>query len=181
MSATIKTLEEFRSDASWSLLFSCKATCRVKRSTVLFTLLAPAQIKRASCITSRDWVRPMEWLNSNALAWSLAMHASAIRYNYITDLQTFPLHPGYFLACIAATHINTYRRLQLTMPVPLSTDLRWRIVWLHHYKEYSNQDIADLLYIHVTTVRRIITHDTLLQLATSMVQTTCLDNKTKML
>ena len=28
---------------------------------------------------------------------------------------------------------------------------------LYHYKEYSNQDIADLLYIHVTTVRRIIT------------------------
>ena len=43
------------------------------------------------------------------------------------------------------------------MPVPLSADLRWRIVWLHHYKEYNNQDIADLLYIHVTTVRRIIT------------------------
>ena len=43
------------------------------------------------------------------------------------------------------------------MPVPLSSDLRWRIVWLHHHKEYSNQDIADLLYIHVTTVRRIIT------------------------
>ena len=42
------------------------------------------------------------------------------------------------------------------MPLPLSADLRWRIVWLHHYKEYSNQDIADLLYIHVTTVRRII-------------------------
>ena len=30
-------------------------------------------------------------------------------------------------------------------------------MWLHHYKEYSNQDIADLLYIHVATVRRIIT------------------------
>ena len=29
-------------------------------------------------------------------------------------------------------------------------------MWLHHYKEYNNQDIADLLYIHVTTVRRII-------------------------
>ena len=30
-------------------------------------------------------------------------------------------------------------------------------MWLHHYKEYSNQDIAELLYIHVATVRRIIT------------------------
>ena len=44
------------------------------------------------------------------------------------------------------------------MPLPLSADLRWRIVWLHHYKEYSKGDIADLLYIHVTTVRRIVAH-----------------------
>ena len=44
----------------------------------------------------------------------------------------------------------------VAMPVPLSTDLRWRIVWLHHYKEVSNKDIADLLYVHITTVRRII-------------------------
>ena len=29
-------------------------------------------------------------------------------------------------------------------------------MWLHHYKEYNNQDITDLLYIHVTTVTRII-------------------------
>ena len=43
------------------------------------------------------------------------------------------------------------------MPIPLTADVRWRIVLLYHYKEYSNQDIADLLYIHVTTVRRIIT------------------------
>ena len=42
------------------------------------------------------------------------------------------------------------------MPVPLSTDLRWQIVWLHHYKELDNIDIADLLYVHITTVRRII-------------------------
>ena len=42
------------------------------------------------------------------------------------------------------------------MPVPLSTDLRWRIVWLHHYKELSNRDIADLLHVYITTVRRII-------------------------
>ena len=43
------------------------------------------------------------------------------------------------------------------MPVPLSSDLRWRFVWLHHYKEYNNKDIADLLYVHFATVRRIIT------------------------
>lgn len=41
------------------------------------------------------------------------------------------------------------------MPIPLSTGLRWRIVWLHHYRELSSKEIADLLYIHVTTVRRI--------------------------
>ena len=29
-------------------------------------------------------------------------------------------------------------------------------MWLHHYKEVSNKDIADLLYVHITTVRRII-------------------------
>ena len=29
-------------------------------------------------------------------------------------------------------------------------------MWLNHYKGYCNQDIADI-YIHVTTVRRIIT------------------------
>ena len=46
--------------------------------------------------------------------------------------------------------------LQSKMPVPLSADLRWRIVWLHHHKEFSKQDIADL-YIHITTVRRMIT------------------------
>ena len=42
------------------------------------------------------------------------------------------------------------------MPVPLSIDLRELCGYTT--TEYSNQDIADLLYIHVTTVRRIITH-----------------------
>lgn len=42
------------------------------------------------------------------------------------------------------------------MPLPLSSDLRWRVVWLHYYKEISYSRIADLLYIHASTVRRII-------------------------
>ena len=42
------------------------------------------------------------------------------------------------------------------MPIPLSTDLRWRIVWLHYFKQMSCKDIADILYIHISTVRRII-------------------------
>ena len=42
------------------------------------------------------------------------------------------------------------------MPVPLSTDLRWRIVWLHLYKDMNYKQVADLLYVHVSTVRRII-------------------------
>ena len=42
------------------------------------------------------------------------------------------------------------------LPVPLCTDLRWRIVWLLHYKELDSKDIADLLYMHIATVRRII-------------------------
>lgn len=28
-------------------------------------------------------------------------------------------------------------------------------MWLHHYRELSSKEIADLLYIHVTTVKRI--------------------------
>ena len=42
------------------------------------------------------------------------------------------------------------------MPLTLSSDLIWRIVWLHHYKELNKKDIADLLYVHITTVTRII-------------------------
>ena len=41
------------------------------------------------------------------------------------------------------------------MPVPFSSDLRWRIVWLY-YKELSFKQIADLLYVHGSTARRII-------------------------
>ena len=42
------------------------------------------------------------------------------------------------------------------MPVPFSSDLRWRIVWLYYYKELSFKQIADLLYVHGSTARRII-------------------------
>ena len=42
------------------------------------------------------------------------------------------------------------------MPLPLSNDLRWRIVWLHYYKELDLKTIADMLYIHTSTARRII-------------------------
>ena len=42
------------------------------------------------------------------------------------------------------------------MPLPLSDDLRWRIVWLHHYKELDDKEIADLLDIHPSTIKRIV-------------------------
>jgi len=42
------------------------------------------------------------------------------------------------------------------MPLALSNDLRWRVVWLHHYKELSCKEISDLLYIHISTVYRIL-------------------------
>lgn len=42
------------------------------------------------------------------------------------------------------------------MPRALSADLRWRILWLHHYKQLKYNTIADLLYIHTSTVRRVV-------------------------
>ncbi len=42
------------------------------------------------------------------------------------------------------------------MPVALSVDLRWRIVWLYHYKQYRVGEIADLLVISTKTVKRIL-------------------------
>ena len=42
------------------------------------------------------------------------------------------------------------------MPLALSNDLRWRVVWLHHYKELSCREISDLLYIHISTIYRIL-------------------------
>ena len=35
-------------------------------------------------------------------------------------------------------------------------DLRWRVVWLHHYKELSCREISYLLYIHISTIYRIL-------------------------
>ena len=43
--------------------------------------------------------------------------------------------------------------LFIAMPVSLSTNLRWIIVWMHHYKELGIEDKADLLYISISTVR----------------------------
>uniref|UniRef100_A0A1X7TP35 Paired domain-containing protein n=1 Tax=Amphimedon queenslandica TaxID=400682 RepID=A0A1X7TP35_AMPQE len=42
------------------------------------------------------------------------------------------------------------------MPVPLSNDLRWRIVYLSHHNGYSDKKIANTLYISRSTVKRII-------------------------
>ena len=42
------------------------------------------------------------------------------------------------------------------MPVAISSDMRWRIVWLHYYKGFGYRKIANLLYIHASTVRRIV-------------------------
>ena len=44
----------------------------------------------------------------------------------------------------------------VTMPIALSNDLRWRIVWLHYYKEIYCKEIADLLYVHLSTVYRVL-------------------------
>ena len=50
----------------------------------------------------------------------------------------------------------TSKLRDLVMPVPIAIEVRWRIVWLHYHKEFSCKAIADLLYVNVTTVRRII-------------------------
>lgn len=42
------------------------------------------------------------------------------------------------------------------MPLPFSEDLRWRIVWLYCYKEYSINDVANILVTSSKTVRRIV-------------------------
>ena len=41
---------------------------------------------------------------------------------------------------------------KLKMQLPLS---RWRVVWLHYFKEIDCKEVANMLYIH--TVRRITT------------------------
>ena len=44
------------------------------------------------------------------------------------------------------------------MPLSLaySNDLRWRIVWLYHYKEKSIEEIQELLFVSSRTVRRYL-------------------------
>ena len=42
------------------------------------------------------------------------------------------------------------------MPIALPDDLRWRIIWMHYYKRIGCKDIAELLFIHISTVYRII-------------------------
>ena len=42
------------------------------------------------------------------------------------------------------------------MPRAFSSDLCWRILWLYHYKELNYTTIANLLYVHVSTVSRVI-------------------------
>ena len=43
------------------------------------------------------------------------------------------------------------------MPLAYSNDLRWRIVWLHYYKEKSIEEIQDLLYVSSRSVRQYLT------------------------
>ena len=45
----------------------------------------------------------------------------------------------------------------LKMPRGYSTDLRWGILWLHRYKQLNYRSIANLLYIHPSTVSRVVT------------------------
>ena len=42
------------------------------------------------------------------------------------------------------------------MPLAYSNDLRWRIVWLYHYKEKSIEEIQELLFVSSRTVRRYL-------------------------
>ena len=42
------------------------------------------------------------------------------------------------------------------MPRAFSSDLQWRILWLYHYKELNYTTLADLLYVHGSTVSRVI-------------------------
>ena len=42
------------------------------------------------------------------------------------------------------------------MPRSYSTDLRWRIVWLHYYKEKSFEEIEELLFVSARSIRRYI-------------------------
>ena len=41
------------------------------------------------------------------------------------------------------------------MPRYYSTDLRWRIVWLHCYKEKSFEEIEELLFVSSRSIRYI--------------------------
>ena len=42
------------------------------------------------------------------------------------------------------------------MPKAFSTDLRWRILWLRLYKGLKSKTIAELLYVHTSTVNRVV-------------------------
>ena len=42
------------------------------------------------------------------------------------------------------------------MPVVISNDLRGRIVWMCYYKEIDCKEIAELLYVHISTVYRVL-------------------------
>ena len=42
------------------------------------------------------------------------------------------------------------------MPLPLSADLRWRVIMLYFYRDYSVSEIADLIIITTKSVNRIL-------------------------
>ena len=44
----------------------------------------------------------------------------------------------------------------VTMPIALSNDHRWQIVLMHCYKNIDCKEIADLLYVHLSTVYRVL-------------------------
>ena len=44
----------------------------------------------------------------------------------------------------------------MKMPKAFSIDLRWRILWLHLYKGLKCKTIAELLYVHTSTVNRLV-------------------------
>ena len=44
----------------------------------------------------------------------------------------------------------------VTMLIALSNDLRWRIVQMYYYKEIDCKETADLLYVHLSTILRVL-------------------------
>ena len=54
--------------------------------------------------------------------------------------------------------VHVFKRVVQLVQYALSNNLRWRVIWLHYYKELSCKEIAELLYIHPSTLCRVLDH-----------------------